>query len=90
MAPPAFQGSTTSRCSPALVFPWATSDAKTRGRSGLFGSECRSAQRESDHFLTKRRRSDSVFTFTRFAAVIKHNVERIVIAKRVLKADHGC
>jgi hypothetical protein len=22
MAPPAFQGPTTSRCSPALVFPW--------------------------------------------------------------------
>jgi hypothetical protein len=58
------------------------------GRAG--GSESRSTQRESDHFLTKRRRSDSVFTFTRFAAVIQHNVERILIAKRVLKADHGC
>jgi len=53
------------------------------------GSERRNAQRESDHFLTKRRRSDSVFTLTRFAAVIKHNVERIQIAKHVLKADHG-
>jgi hypothetical protein len=87
---PAFQGSTTSRYSPSLVFPWATSDTKTRGRSGLFGSECRSAQRESDHFLTKRRRSDSVFTLARFAAVIQHNVERILIAKHLLKADHGC
>jgi len=57
---------------------------------GTGGSERRSAQRESDHFLTKRRRSDSVFTFARFAAVIKHNVERILIAKHVLKADHGC
>src|SRR5438309_8005844 len=57
---------------------------------GTGGSECRSAQRESDHFLTKRRRSDGVFTFARFAAVIKHNVERILIAKHVLKADHGC
>ena len=56
---------------------------------GQGGSERRSAERESDHFLTKRRRSDSVFTFTRFAAVIKHNVERILIAKHVLKADHG-
>lgn len=61
-----------------------------RGRSDLFDSERRSAQRESDHFLTKRRRSDSVFTLARLAAVIKHTVERILIAKHVLKADHGC
>jgi hypothetical protein len=83
-------GANDIKVQPCIGLSLATSDTKTRGRSGLFGSERRSAQRESDHFLTKRRRSDSVFTFTRFAAVIQHNVERIRIAKRVLKADHGC
>jgi anti-sigma factor RsiW len=35
---PAFQGSTTSRYSPSSVFPWATSDTKTRGRSGCLAA----------------------------------------------------